>query len=127
EGVPFTIIGVTPPGFVGVEVGRPFDVALTFGTEPMIRHAAAIDQPTAFGLIPMVRLKPGQTLETATAAIRALQPEIIGSARMPPFVQEPFVLVPAPTGTSGAELGMSGLRQRYERPLFTVLMIVGLL
>ena len=36
EGVPFTIVGVTPPGFVGVEVGRPFDIALTFGTEPVI-------------------------------------------------------------------------------------------
>jgi putative ABC transport system permease protein len=127
ERVPFTIIGVTPPGFVGVEVGRSFDVALTFGMEPMVSQGAAIDQPGAFGLIPMVRLKAGQTLETATAAIRALQPEILGSARVPPFVQEPFVLVPAPTGTSATDSGMSGLRRRYERPLFTVLMVVGLL
>src|SRR6266542_4346120 len=127
EGVPFTIVGVTPPGFVGVEVGRPFDIALTFGTEPMIRKGAAIDQPNAFGLIPMVRLRPEQTLEAATAAMRVVQPEILGSARVPPFVQEPFVLVPAPTGTSATAPGMSGPRQRYERPLFIVLMIAGLL
>jgi predicted permease len=127
EGVPFTIVGVTPPSFVGVEVGRSFDVALTFGTEPMIRNGAAMDQPHAFGLIPMLRLKPGQTLEGATESIRALQPEILGPARMPPFVQDPFVLVPAPTGTSAVGLGMSGLRQVYERPLFMVLMIVGVL
>lgn len=127
EGVPFTIVGVTPPGFVGVEVGRSFDVALTFGMEPMIRNGAAIDQPNAFGLIPMVRLKPDQTLDAGTAAIRALQRELLGSARVPRFLQEPFVLVPAPTGTSSTEPGMSGLRQRYERPLFIVLMIVGLL
>jgi predicted permease len=127
EGVPFTIVGVTPAGFVGVEVGRSFDVALTFGTEPMIRNGAAIDQPNAFGLIPMLRLKPGQTLEAATDAIRALQPEILGAARVPPSAQEPFVLVPAPTGTSATGPGMSGPRQRYERPLFIVLMIAGLL
>ena len=127
EGVPFTIVGVTPPGFVGVEVGRPFDIALTFGTEPLIRKGAAIDQPNAFGLIPMVRLRPKQTLEAATAAIRVLQPEVLGAARVPPFVQEPFVLVPAPTGTSATGPGMSGPRQRYERPLFIVLMIAGLL
>jgi putative ABC transport system permease protein len=126
EGVPFTIVGVTPPGFVGVEVGRSFDIALTFGAEPMIRKGAAIDQPKGFGLIPMVRLRPEQTLEAATAAMRALQPEILGAARAP-FVQEPFVLVPAPTGTSATGPGMSGLRQRYERPLFIVLMIAGLL
>ena len=127
EGVPFTIVGVTPAGFVGVEVGRSFDVALTFGTEPMIRNGAAIDRPNAFGLIPMLRLKPGQTLEGAMESLRALQPEIIGPGPMPPFAQEPFVLVPAPTGTSAVGPGMSGLRQRYERPLFMVLMIVGVL
>ncbi len=127
EGVPFTIIGVTPRGFVGVEVGRHFDVALTLGSEPLIRKAAAIDQPNALGLIPMVRLKPGQTLEAATAAIRALQPEILGSAPLPAFVKEPFILVPAPAGTSGTEPGMSGLRQRYARPLVIVLAIVGIL
>jgi predicted permease len=127
EGVPFTIVGVTPAGFVGVEVGRSFDLALTFGAEPMIRDGAAIDQPNAFGLIPMLRLKPGQTLEAATESIRALQSEIVGPGRMPSFAQEPFVLVPAPTGTSAVGLGMSGLRQRYERPLFMVLMLVGVL
>jgi putative ABC transport system permease protein len=127
EGVPFTIVGVTPAGFVGVEVGRSFDVALTFGTEPRIRNGAAIDQPNAFGLIPMLRLKPGQTLEGAIESIRALQPEILGPGRMPPFAQEPFVVVPAPTGTSAVGPGMSGLRQRYERPLFMVLMIAGVL
>lgn len=127
EGVPFSIIGVTPAGFAGVEVGRSFDVAITFGAEALIRSGAAIDQPNAFGLIPMLRLKPGQTIESATTSLRDLQPGILGTGRVPPFVQDPFVLVPAPTGTSAAGLGMSGLRQQYERPLLIVLIIVGVL
>src|SRR5262245_19985256 len=32
--VPFTIVGVAPPGFFGAEVGRSFDVAVPLGTEP---------------------------------------------------------------------------------------------
>jgi putative ABC transport system permease protein len=121
-GVSFTVIGVTPACFVGVEVGRPFDVALTFGAEPLLGGAAFIDQQSAFGLIPMVRLKADQTLASATAAISVLQSEILG----PGVAQrEPFVLVSAPTGTSATGRGMSGLRQQYERPLLIVLLIVG--
>lgn len=124
EGVPFSIAGVTPPSFTGVEVGRSFDVAITFGAEALLRSGAAIEQPNAFSLIPMLRLKPAQTIEAATNVIRDLQPGIVGTGRMPPFVQEPFLLVPAPTGTSAAGPGMAGLRQQYERPLLIVLIIV---
>jgi putative ABC transport system permease protein len=75
EGVPFTIVGVTPAGFVGVEVGRSFDIALTLGTEPIIRNGAAIDEPSAFGLIPMLRLKSGQTIDRGVDLIVSIQRE----------------------------------------------------
>ena len=35
--VSFTIVGVTPPEFTGVEPGRAFDVAVPLGAEPLIR------------------------------------------------------------------------------------------
>src|ERR1700686_5791814 len=35
--VPFTIIGVTPPGFFGADVGRTFDVIAPVGDEPLVR------------------------------------------------------------------------------------------
>ena len=47
----------------------------------------------------MLRLKPGQSLDAATTTIRALQPEILGPARVPQFLEEPFTLVPAAAGT----------------------------
>ena len=37
DGVPFTIVGVTPPDFFGAEVGRTFDVVVPLQTEPLIR------------------------------------------------------------------------------------------
>jgi hypothetical protein len=37
EGRPFDIVGVTPPEFFGVEVGRTFDIAIPVCTDPLIR------------------------------------------------------------------------------------------
>jgi putative ABC transport system permease protein len=122
EGVPLTIVGVTPPGFLGLEAGRAFDVALPLATEPLVRKRAVIDQPSSFVLFVMLRLKPGQSLAATTATLRAMQPEMHGSLRAPSFVKEPFTLVSAAKGTD-----MPGsARQRYERPLLTVFVVVGL-
>jgi putative ABC transport system permease protein len=128
ERVPFTIIGVTPPGFFGTEIGRAFDVALPIGTEPLIRGKdTSLDLRGNYWLQMMVRLTSSQSIEAATGALRHLQPEI-REAAMPgdllprfqaTFLQEPFSLVPASTGSSP-------LRERYERPLVTILVVAGL-
>ena len=47
EGVPLTIVGVTPPEFLGLETGRSFDVPLPLAIEPLIRKRALIDEPSA--------------------------------------------------------------------------------
>ena len=39
DGHPFTIIGVSQRDFLGVQIGRAFDVAAPLGTEPIIRGA----------------------------------------------------------------------------------------
>ena len=77
ERVPFTIIGVTPKGFFGPDVGRSFDVAVPLGTEPLVRpEDSALDERLHWWMNIMVRLKPGQTAEQATALVRAIQPQI---------------------------------------------------
>ena len=126
EGVPCTIVGVMPPDFFGVEVGQPFDVILPLAIEPAVRGArASIHHPSALMLTVMLRLKPGQSVESATAALRTFQSEIVGlkeGQRLPEFLTDPYVLVPAATGTSDR----SGLRRQYSRPLMTVLAVVAL-
>src|SRR5207237_3781533 len=71
DGVPVTIVGVMPPEFFGLEVGRTFDVALPLETEPLIhgKHSS-LDMGRNFFLIAMLRLKHGKSLEAATAALR---------------------------------------------------------
>jgi putative ABC transport system permease protein len=122
EGVPLTIVGVTPPRFFGLVTGQTFDVALPLGAEPLVRKRALIDSPEALVLFVMLRLKPGQSIGAATETLRALQPQIHGALKMPRFARDPFTLVSAATGTD-----IPGtVRQRYERPLLAIFMVVAL-
>jgi putative ABC transport system permease protein len=123
ERVAVTIVGVVPPSFFGVEVGNTFDLFLPIKLEPMIRPSIPYDADTSWLWI-MLRLKPGQSLDSATAALRAVQPQIRAGS-LPQtfpttdFLKDPFVLEPAGAGTST-------LRERYQRPLVTVLVVVAL-
>jgi putative ABC transport system permease protein len=128
ERIPFTVIGVMPPAFFGSDVGRAFDVAVPLGDEPLIRgKETALDRRSNWWLTVMLRLKSGQTIDAANAALRAVQPAIRENA-MPQdwlprlqatFLKEPFTVVPAANGASS-------LRVRYQRPLLTILVVVAL-
>ena len=128
DGVTVTIVGVTPPEFFGVDVGRAFDVALPLETEPLIRGNRSSLRTSP--LLVMLRLKPGQSTEAGTATLRTLQPAILGvtpenmSTVGPPHNREPFTLVSAAAGTSLPVRGPTGLRQSYARPLVTILVVV---
>ena len=115
--IPFTIVGVMPLGFFGADVGRMTDVLLPFAAEPLIRGPESrLAAKSSWWLQIMVRLKPGQTLEQANAALRVLQAQITeGASRQ----LQPFTLVAAATGNSP-------LRRRFETPLLAMVVAVGL-
>ena len=118
--VPFTIVGVMPPGFFGPDVGRMTDVMLPFAAEPLMRgQESRLTSAGSTWLQIMVRLKPGQSLEQANAALRTAQPQIVETATMSRQRNEPLTLAPAATGNST-------LRTRFETPLFAMVVAVGL-
>jgi putative ABC transport system permease protein len=128
ERVPFTIIGVAPPSFFGAEVGRTFDAAVPLGDEPLIRGKETfLDGRSTWWLEIMARLKPGQSIDAAQASLRGVQTQIRAGALptnltqkdLSSFLTDAFTLQPAATGDST-------LRQRYERPLITLLFVVAL-
>lgn len=128
ERFPFTIVGVAPPGFFGVDVGRTFDVAIPLGTEPLIRgKESSLDRRSTWWLNIIVRLRRGQSIEEAQTALRGVQQQI-REATIPQdyreddkqnYLKEPLMLDSAATGNSG-------LRIRYQRPLTTIMVVVGL-
>ena len=124
----FTVVGVMPPGFFGVDVGRMSDVMLPFAAEPFMRgQESQLASVRSSWLDVMVRLKPGQSLEQANAALRGVQPQIraatvsgVAPARAARYLTRPLTLASAATGDSA-------LRRRFETPLFAMVVAVGLL
>jgi putative ABC transport system permease protein len=128
EGHPFPIVGITPPGFFGVEIGRSFDVAIPICSEPIMRgEETMLDMRHGYWLASMGRLKPGWTIQKATAQLNAISPAAL-EATVPPvykpdnvkkYMEYRFAAFPA-------DNGFSSLRQEYENPLWTLLAIAAL-
>lgn len=117
ERVPFTVVGVTAPEFFGPEVGRAFDIAIPFGTEPMLTGAeSALDVRQKWWLEILIRRRDGQTEAQVTEALRQMQPGIRQATlnRNPDYLQEPFSIV-------SAEHGRSTLRGRYSDALWILM------
>ncbi len=128
--VPFTIVGVVPARFLGPTVGRSFDVAIPIGTVDLVkpgRPESQLDGRSTWWLSVMFRLRPGQSLDAATAALRGIQPQIREATRpgnwpaeaQARYLSGPLELTPAATG-------MSELRRHYREPLLVLMGIVGL-
>ena len=126
---PFTVVGVMPPGFSGVDVDRMADVVLPFAAEPLLLGEQSVLQTVGMSWLElMVRLKTGQTIEQANAALRGVQPQIrdavLPGLRGNPafaarYMTDPLTLAPAPAGASR-------LRRQFETPLFAMVVAVGL-
>jgi predicted permease len=128
ERVAFTIVGVTPPKFFGPDVGRAFDVIVPLSAEPLIRgRESGVENPRRTSLGIMVRLKTGQTIDGATAALRGVQP-LIREATLPTswnaqqqsrYMRQPWTLLPAASGRSS-------MRTRFQQPLTVLTVVVAL-
>ncbi|HTB10905.1 MAG TPA: ABC transporter permease [Bryobacteraceae bacterium] len=124
----FQIVGITPPEFFGVEVGRTFDAAIPLCVDPILRgEYARQDLRDGWWLAMMGRLKPGWTLERATAQLEAISPGIF-EATLPQRFQADDVkfYLAYKLKAFPAENGFSELRSDYSNPLWMLLAIAGL-
>ncbi len=131
-GMPFTIIGVTPPEFFGVEVGRSPEIFA-----PVMMAQQFIDAPpgsnsileadnyrlfTVFG-----RLRPGVTIRQAGAGLetpfRQIRDELARAfSNGKPWVAEQISRETlAVTSFNG---GLSQLRRQFSRPLLILMTVV---
>ena len=123
--VRFTIVGVTPPDFFGLDVGHSVDVMFPLATEPLLRRL-----PARTGTWPWLhvtaRLRPGETVASATAAMRGIQPQIRRET-IPDYLraEDRESYLRTPWTMRSAATGSSSLRERYRTALFTLLAIVG--
>jgi putative ABC transport system permease protein len=125
---PFPIVGVTPPDFYGVEVGRYFDVVLPVCAEPIVDgEDNQLHHADGWWLTGMGRLKPGWTIERASAQLRAISPALFQATIPPVFNPEQAKhYLGYKLGAFPGDSGTSELRRNFENPLWLLLALAAL-
>ena len=116
--IPFTIVGVMPRGFAGLETGRPVDFLLPIGAEPRLRAQSWLRGGDFNWLSIVGRLKPGVSVEAAHADLgqtftRTME-GIAATARDP---DNQRLLRTHRLTLAPAHAGLSSLRRQFESPV----------
>ena len=131
ENVPFTVIGVTPREFHGLEVGLDVDVWVPLEVEREIRRPSNTATAASKWLQVIAVMKPGVTFKEANAELTLLfRPAVIETeiaARNAANQQDPEVIKRLeswrPVAQSAAS-GISAPRRRFGAPLSVLMAIV---
>ncbi len=126
DNIPFTVIGVAPPEFFGVDPAAAPDLYLPLHTNLLVdgaRAARMYPDGNFYWIEIMGRLRPGVSMAQAQAALA------------PRFHQ--WVAATATTGGERANLpalilnpgaaGLGSLRRQYSKPLYALLTMVALI
>ena len=127
EGHPFAIVGVTPAGFSGIDVGHSYDVAVPLCSESLINgEDSLMNNRSGWWLATIGRLKPGWGLAQASAQLNSISTGML-EATIPPGYEPKSVehYLQYRLGAFAADTGFSSLRGRYEDPLSILLAIAG--
>ena len=128
--LPFTVAGVAPPGFFGVDPGAAPDVYLPMHANLSL---AATDQNGAqadeyldrnyYWIETMARLRPGVSLAQAQAALASQFQTWVASTAASDAERAnlPAILIRPGAG------GLDSLHRQYSQPLYVLLTLVGLI
>jgi predicted permease len=120
EGKSVQVLGVTPPGFFGMEVGNQFDLAYPTCTPPAPRREI-------FTYSVMGRLKPGWSMKQAFDYFNALSPGLFEKTAPSGYSADAVkTFTSFRLGAYPAGAGVSYLRDEYSSSLNFLLGITGL-
>ena len=86
QGVPLTIVGVTPPAFNGIDVEQAPDLTVSLGT---LTKLAGGPPANAFALFSIGRLRQDTTLAEARASLRLVWPAVWAETNPTPPGRQP--------------------------------------
>jgi putative ABC transport system permease protein len=123
NGHPFEVLGVTPANFFGVEVGRQFDLAIPLCADTLLNpERKRFDRLDSWWLAAIGRLKPGWTVERASAQLTAISPALYEETLFPGYNPEDAKnYLALRLGAVPAANGVSGLRTAFGTPLWLLL------
>ncbi len=122
DNAPFTVTGVAPAGFSGVDPSRAPDLYIPIHANPRLTPAE-YQNPNTYWIEIMGRLRPGVSRAQAQAVLAPQFHQWVAStaktagerAQLPELVVAP------------GKGGLSGLRRQYSKPLYVLLTLVGLI
>ena len=123
SGVPFTVVGVTPPEFFGTEVGVAPSLFAPVMMQPVVMPAAVnlLERPNVFSTWMRIvgELNEGATIAQASAQLDALA----GSRKTEWRPRNKFTgqIEDARLVLTSAATGISELRRQFSQPLFVLL------
>jgi len=127
-GVPVTIVGVTPPGFSGTNVGEIADITVPIAALPLVKpEAAGLLGPGNSWLRVLARVKDGMSVQQAGARLSAVWPAVSQRAISPAWPLDrkkgvtDAVIEIQPGGT-----GSTYLRNLFGKPLLVLMGVVAL-
>ena len=129
EGQPFTIIGVTPPGFFGVAVGLSPDVTIPVTMLPRLRsdQKVALVSSDRFWLLIMGRLRPGLSIAQADAAFQPVWTAALAATQSPDASASWRArYLTFTSGLEPAALGYSPVRNQFQAALWLLFGLVAL-
>lgn len=127
-GIGVTVVGITPRGFTGANVGAVVDITMAVAKLPLLKpEAAALLGPGNFWLRALARLQGGESVPQAAARLASVWPGVAERAISPSWppdrkksiIEARFTLKPGGTG-------WTYLRQLYNTPLLVLMAITGL-
>jgi predicted permease len=131
---PMTIVGVSAPGFAGIDPARSPQIRVPIQMKPVIVPEwqwLRMDDERSRWVQVFARLKPGYTVETAQAPLQGLFTQIRqhemtlpGARNWTPFIRERFMQ--GRLNIEQAAIGYSPLRNDFSTALIVLMAMVGL-
>jgi predicted permease len=129
NGLAFTVIGVTPPAFLGVEIGQGPDLFVPLVVaDRVLPGRARLAMNNSFWLDVMGRLQPGASIEQATAEIGVVyrQANDAQTRGLPPEHGLAKYLRGIRVSLAPAARGVGSIRGEYGTPLLILMAVVAL-
>jgi predicted permease len=137
NGAPFTVVGVAPPAFFGVEPGTSVDIWLPLHAQPQIDpgwtkyaipgEVSRFTAPGDWWVMIMGRLKPGVNEQQVRAQLGVVVRQNVASIEdRPPATGSNMTVQPLSVQLTPAGKGLDSLREQFSKPLAVLMAVVGL-
>jgi predicted permease len=122
DAVPFTIVGIAPPGFDDIVVGRAADFFIPMGSEPLLRRNSLLRSPPSAWIGIVGRLQPDVTSDAAQANLDPIFSRFMADlAATVPDAEARERLRAQRLFVQSASNGVSDVRRDFSRPLLLLM------